>query len=106
MKRWCEAYKWLQTYPSRKLLEGRVQLDIFKQELKALIEGLSDTVEHLLESIPERTAVVENVLVSLPPKLNPEAQVVGHPVIAVLEGDCSIEIGEKDGLGLRAQGRK
>ena len=91
--------------PGVELLEGRVELDALEQGAHAGVEGRPDAVHHLLEGLPEGARPLERVPVAPPPQLDPEPQVVRQEVVAVLQRDGPVEVGEEDGLGLGPKGR-
>jgi hypothetical protein len=91
--------------PIIELLEARVELDVFEEDVDTLVEGSFDTVKHLNKAIAEVHLSKENILVKLTTALNTETKVVGHVVIRIGGGDGAVKVGKEDELGVVLESR-
>ena len=89
--------------PVKEGLEPLVELDVFYQDINALVKGGvgADAVKHLLEAVAEVALEGEHVDVASLAEFRAEAQVVGEEIVAVLLGDCAVEVCEEDEFGVR-----
>ena len=87
-------------------LEAGIEDNVLEEQADALVVRGLDALHHLEERVAEVAPSEQHVGVALLAQLDSEAQVIRHEVVAVLDCDRPVEIGEEDELGVRGQRRQ